>query len=153
MTRREQGEGQFADVCTRCGEVELAGVLDNSEGHTITKVGEGTVIFDGLPNHGPGALLEILEGSVLLNTDAGSAVAANLSIWVTDAQLYIGCNQHLNTLTIGDDGKVVFAGAHVVVLEHLVMDGVDLGGMTLTPEPATFSLLALGSLVLVLRRR
>ena len=135
------------------GEVEFAGAMDNSEGNTITKVGEGTVIFDGLQAHGPGALLEILAGTVFLNTDAGSEVAADLSISVTDAELYFGSDQHLDTLEIGDGGKVVFAGARVVVLEHLVIGGMDLGTATLTPEPATLALVALGGLLLLQRRR
>lgn len=135
------------------GTVRLAGALDNSEGSTITKVGEGTVIFDGLQTHGPGALLDILEGTVFMNTDAGSDAAANSSISVTDAAVYFGCDQHLDTLAIGDGGLVAFAGARVVVLKHLVMDGIDLGAMALTPEPATLVLLAAGGLGMLLKRR
>ena len=131
------------------GDVRLAGLLDNPDGHTMTKVGAGTVIFDGPQAHGPGALLDVLEGTVRLNTDAG----ADLSISVTDAAVYLGCDQHLDTLSIGDGGQVVFAGARVVVLKHLVMDGVDLGGMTLTPEPATLALVGAGALVALVRRR
>ena len=135
------------------GTVRFDGALDDSEGHTITKVGAGTVIFDGLQTYGPGALLEILDGTVFLNTDAGSPGAADLSIWVADAELYFGASQHLDTLTIADGGKVVFAGAQVVVLQHLVMGGMDLGATALTPEPATLGLLALGGAALALGRR
>ena len=135
------------------GAVRLAGALDNSEGHTITKVGGGTVIFDAFQTHGPGALLDVDAGTVYLNTDAGSGTSANLSITVTDAVVRFGANQHLDTLNIGDGGEVVFAGAHVVVLKHLVMGGIDFGATTLTPEPATLSLLALGGALALLRRR
>ncbi len=128
------------------GTLAFGGLFDNAAGETITKTGGGTVTFDGTQVHGPGALLEVLEGTVFLNTDAGSDTAADLSISVTDAALYLGCDQHLDTLTIGDGGKVVFAGARVVVLKHLVMDGVDLGGVTLTPEPTTIALLGVGML-------
>ncbi len=135
------------------GEVRIEGLLDNSEGRVLTKIGEGTVIFDGPQTHGPGALLDILAGTVYLNTDAGSSAAADLSISVADAELYFGASQHLDALTLGDGGKVTLAGAQVVVLEHLVMDDTNLGSMTLTPEPATLVLLALGGLGTLVRRR
>ena len=72
---------------------------------------------------------------------------------VDDAVLNFGCNQHLDTLTIDEGGLVRFTGANVVVLKHLVMDGIDLGAMTLTPEPASLALLAAGLGALVLRKR
>jgi autotransporter-associated beta strand protein len=134
------------------GTVRFSGMLDNAEGHTIMKVGDGIVILDGFQTQGSGALLDVDAGTVLLNSDAGSGTSANLSISVTDAVVKFGSNQHLDTLNIGDGGEVVFAGAHVVMLQHLVMDGIDFGATTLTPEPATLGLLALGGL-LALRRR
>jgi len=76
----------------------------------------------------------------------------NLSILVDDATLNFGCDQRLDTLTINDGGVVRFTGANVVVLKHLVMGGVDLGAMTLTPEPATLALLAVGVLGVLLRQ-
>jgi autotransporter-associated beta strand protein len=131
----------------------LAGPIDNSAGLTITKIGPGAVDFDGPQTYGPGAWLDVFDGTVNLGWGAGSASAADLSIRVTDAVLNFECNQYLDTLSIGDGGKVAFAGAHVVVLKHLVMGGIDFGATTLTPEPATLGLLVLGSLLLVRCRR
>ena len=135
------------------GAVRLAGALDNSDGNTLTKVGDGTAVFDGLQTHGPHALLAVEAGTVTLNTDAGTDSEAWLSISLTNAELTFGCDQHLDTLAIGYGGKVAFAGARVVVLKHLVMGGVDLGATTMTPEPATLWLLAPGVFVMFRRRR
>jgi len=134
----------------------LSGGLSSAPGVVIEKSGDGTLVLSGLQSYGPGTLLEILGGIVLMNTDAsgtGLMADADLSILVADAELYFGCDQHLDTLEIGDGGKVVFAGAQVVVLEHLVIGGMHLGATTMTPEPATLGLLALGGLGVLLRRR
>jgi len=136
------------------GEVRFDGAIANADHHTLIKVGGGTVILEGFQTHGPGSLLEVQDGLLVLNSDAsgtGLMEDAHLSVLVADATLNFGCDQHLDTLDIGDGGKVVFAGANVVVVRHLVISGVDLGGMTLTPEPATGTLLLAG-LALVAQR-
>jgi len=134
------------------GTVRFDGGLDDSAGHTITKVGEGIVVLDGVQAYGPRARLEVEGGTVDLASDAG-ALGANLSISVTDAALHFSADQHLETLDIGPGGEVVFTGAHMVVLNHLVIDRLDLGPMSITPEPATLLLVALGGLGIRLRRR
>jgi len=131
------------------GTVRFEGGLDDAAGCTITKIGDGTVVLAGDQTYADGTLLDVVEGLLRLETDAGDG----LSITVTEAALEFGCNQHLDTLTIGDGGVVRFAGARVVVLEHLVINGFDLGSMTLTPEPATLGLLGLGGAAMLIGRR
>jgi len=123
---------------------------------TFCKMGEGTFEVSGPQNHGPGALLEIQDGLVLLNTDAsgtGDMADADLSILVAGGQLDFGDDQHLDTLTIEDGGLVRLTGANAVVVKNLVINGLALGPTTLTPEPATLALLALGAAATIARRR
>jgi hypothetical protein len=130
----------------------LSATLDDAGGHTITKTGLGALVLGGAAIRGPGALLDVEGGTVDLNADAGIA-GTYLSITVTDAVVTFGSEQHLDTLDIGPGGKVVLAGAHVVVLNDLVMSGFDFGAMTITPEPTTLVLVALGGLGALLRRK
>ena len=123
---------------------------------TFVKDGPGALVINGLQDHVPGALFEILAGMVEMNSDAsgtGLLDDADLSILVTGATLDFGCDQHLDTLEIGNGGLVRLTGAGVVVVKHLVMNGFDLGPMTLTPEPATLALLVMGGLGLLGFRR
>jgi hypothetical protein len=123
---------------------------------TFVKNGDGTLVISGPQDYDPGAILHVLSGTVEMTSDAsgtGLMADADLSILVADATLNFGCNQHLDTLEIADGGLVRLTGANVVVVRHLVMDGVDLGAMTFTPEPATLALLALGGLGVLWRNR
>jgi 3-phytase len=138
------------------GEVRLGGALNNADGHTLVKVGAGTLVLEGLQDHGAGSLLDVRDGLLFLNSDAsgtGLMDDADLSILVADATLHFGCNQHLDTLDIRDGGLVQLTGANVVVVKHLVMDGTDLGATTLTPEPAALLLLSAGCVALAARRK
>ena len=122
-------------------------------GAVLTKDGAGTLIVEGTQVYGTGAVLSILDGTVYLNSDAGSATSANLMLDVAGGVVYFGCDQHLETLHIGNAGKVVLGGAWVAVTGHLIIGDFDLGPMMLTPEPATLGLLALGGLAALARRR
>lgn len=141
--------GSTLDVET--GTVVLRGGLTTEPGSTLGKTGDGRLIVGGAQEHGAGAVFDVLDGTVVFETDAGSE-AATLTLNVTGAEVDFARNQHLDTLSIGDGGTVVFTGAHVVVLNHLVMDGIDYGAATLTPEPAALLLLAAGGLGVLVRR-
>ena len=134
-------------------EVTLSGMFGIDPGAAFGKDGEGTLIIDGPQQHGDGASFDILGGTVDMNTDAGQGGFVDVSILVDDAVLFFGCDQYLDTLALDNGALVRFTGANVVVVQHLVMDGIDLGAATLTPEPATLALLAAGALALLARRR
>jgi len=136
------------------GDVRLDGYLDNTAGHTLVKTGGGTVVLNGPQAHGPGAVLQVTEGCLVLASDAsgtGSMEDAYLEVYVGEAELQVAADQHLDTLDVGAGGLVRLTGAGVVVVRHLVIGGVDLGPATLTPEPATLALLAAGALALLRR--
>ena len=147
-----RASGGTLDVGAGC-VFTVSGAFGIDSGATLTKDGDGMLRVLGLQDNGADSVFNIIDGTVFLNTDAGTDVAANLSISVTDATLYFGHDQHLDTLEIGDGGKVALAGARVVVLNHLVMGGLDLGATVMTPEPTTLGLLALGGLAMLLQRR
>jgi len=148
----------FVDVAA--GDSLLVTWLELGPDATLTKTGAGALTLDGVLACDAGALLDILGGTVWLQTDAGSAATANLSISLTDAELFLACDQHLDTLAIGEGGVVRLAGAGVLVVEHFYIGGLSLGGMTLAagglsavPEPATLALVGAGGLLALLGRR
>jgi len=116
--------GPVLDCADAADLLVLDGWLTISDLTTLTKTGAGTLVVNGPQDH---------EG--------------------TGATVNFGCDQHLDTLALDGVALVCFAGANVVIVKHLVMDGIDLGAATLTPEPATLALLALGGLGVLLRRR
>jgi len=128
----------------------FSGALDSTG--TLTKSGDGTLIVSGTQNYSPGALFDVVNGTLVLMTDAGTQ-GADLRLRVSDATVLFACDQHLDTLILGDGAKAVFAGARVVVLNHLVFGDVDLGAAVLTPEPTALALLASCALGFSARRR
>jgi len=143
-----QGTLQF-DVAA--GILTLAQALHCSD--TLAKSGAGELIIAGSQDYASGAVFDVVGGTVVFDTDAGSPSSATLTLDVTGAEVDFGWDQHLDTLKIGPGGKVVLTGAHVVVVNHLVFDGLDFGAMALMPEPATIGLLAAGLVACLARRR
>lgn len=133
--------------------------LEISADCTLVKAGGGTATFEGPQTHGADALLLVEDGTVNLNTDAGSATEANLDIEVIAGTVNFGSTQHLDELRIGAEGlaRITSGGSKVLVLNFLWIDtgtplGVGGGSQGVVPEPGTLSLLALGGLVLLRRR-
>jgi hypothetical protein len=132
--------------------LRFEGALADAAGLTVTKIGDGTLELAGSQAWGTGSLMDVFGGTVNLATDAGSDMAALLSIEVSSATVNFDANQHLNRLIIGDGGTVVLRQAGVVVVNDLQIGGFDFGQMVITPEPATLGLLAFGGLALMWRR-
>ena len=105
--------------------VRFAATLDNSAGKTITKIGEGRMIFDATQTHGPGALLKVDAGTVDLNADAGSASVHNLAITVNNdaSTVSFGASQHVKGLTLADGTAAIAAGGtKVLTTQSLTLD-------------------------------
>lgn len=120
---------------------------------TLVKDGAGEWAINGAQSYAAGAMLDVEAGTVTFGSDAGSGGTGLLSIDVVGGLVNFDADQHLDTLIIGSGGKVVLRLAHLVVLKDLQMGGVDLGAMTLTPEPATLGLVAFGVVAMAMRRR
>ena len=112
------------DVAEAGDVLLLEGGLTLAPGVTLAKTGLGalTVAATCAQDHNAEAVLAIEGGVVNLDSDAG-AHGAYLSVVVADAELHVGSNQHLDALTLGDGGKVVFAGANGIMLKHLANAG------------------------------
>ena len=141
------------------GLLVCEGTLAIAADCTLVKAGGGTATFDGPQTHGEDALFLVEDGTVNLNTDAGSATEANLDIEVIAGTVNFGSTQHLDELRVGADGlaRITSGGSKVLVLNFLWIDtgtplGVGGASQGLVPEPATLSLLALGGLAMLVRR-
>jgi T5SS/PEP-CTERM-associated repeat protein len=121
------------------GAFTLAGALDNSAGRSIIKSGVGSLILAGTQTHGVGAALQVTEGTVVMNTDAGSAASRNLAVTV-DSSLTFGSTQHLAALNIGAGGNVQLTagGQKNVVTTALTIAGgaAPTGRLDLTTNAA-----------------
>jgi autotransporter-associated beta strand protein len=76
----------------------FSGNITNN-GKAITKSGPGTLTISGAQTHNPNSSLNVTAGTVLLNTDAGSASAKNLAVTVT-SRITANSTQHLKSLNI-----------------------------------------------------
>jgi hypothetical protein len=136
----------------------VLGDLDNQDGKTLTKTGDGALIIDARQEHGTGAVLDVLGGEVEMLTDAGNDIAAHLTVNVdSGAIISFVASQHIQSLNVADGGLARITGGPgtVIVLNSLWLGPVPPGGAgaMAVPEPATLGFLAIGCLLALYRRR
>jgi hypothetical protein len=102
----------------------ISGPLGNSDGHSITKTGTGTIVISGPQSHGSTAKLVHDQGTIAMNSDAGSAAARNLAV-TANSVLNFGSTQHLANLNIGPTAAVQMTpgGNNKLVTGALSIDG------------------------------
>ena len=102
----------------------IGGALDNSAGRTITTSGVGAVIISGSQTHGVGASLVVEDGTLTLNTDAGTNATRNLSLNANSTTNF-GSTQHLAALNVGAGATVMIATGGA---KNLVMGALSIAG-------------------------
>jgi len=113
------------DIDTGTGtKLDLAGVLNNAGGRTLTKTGPGTLAISGPQTHGPGATLAVAGGTVDLNSDAGTSSIFSLTVSVDGAvNANFGATQHLAALNLATgESQLTPGGAKVLVTRGLGID-------------------------------
>jgi len=86
--------------------ITLSAPLSIVSGSNLTKQGTGTLTISGPQNHGAGATLNVAGGTVVINSDAGtaasaaSAAAANLTVRVSGSRVTLGSDQELSGLDV-----------------------------------------------------
>jgi len=106
------------------GTLTLSGPMDNSTGRSITKSGAGPLVLSGAQSHGTGAALLVEQGTLIMNTDAGSAAIRNLAITANSSSTF-GSTQHLAGLSIGASAtaQLTAGGSKNVVTGSLTIAG------------------------------
>ena len=73
--------------------------INNSAGRSIVKTGSGDWRIDGTQTHGAGASLDVQEGRVVFDSDAGIG-GANLAVTVSGGEVKFAVDQALASLTV-----------------------------------------------------
>ncbi|HEV8293616.1 MAG TPA: family 10 glycosylhydrolase, partial [Tepidisphaeraceae bacterium] len=97
-------------------QLNLTGTLNNPAAKTITKIGSGELVINGVQTHGAGSFLNINEGRLTLITNAGNA-GPRLTINVNGtSSLSMNSSQNLAGLNISATTKATLAaGANKVL--------------------------------------
>ncbi|HEX2974228.1 MAG TPA: dockerin type I repeat-containing protein [Tepidisphaeraceae bacterium] len=105
------------------GTLDLAGHLDNTQGKKLLKTGPGLVTLTGPQSHGTGAALVAQEGTLRLDTDAGSVSSRTASLEAAGGRILLTTSQHVASL-YAFDGTIELAAGHNKVI---VADDVSAG--------------------------
>jgi hypothetical protein len=123
------------------GSLTLSGTLNNPLGKPIAKTGPGLVIISGAQSHGTNALLHVEEGTLRVDTDAGSSVSRTLNLLSTGGTTIfnigtIYTSQHLASMDVaGGTVQLATGGNKVIVTGSLNMAGT--GRLDLTNNKLT----------------
>jgi autotransporter-associated beta strand protein len=114
----------FGGTFTNTGTTTTTGTLSTTGAMTSS----GTLTVSGPQTYGPLASLAVTGGKTTLNTDAGTALAANLAVTASGGELVLGSTQHLRSLTVTAPVTVgaaapVSAGNKVLVTQAFSVSG------------------------------
>ena len=120
------------NVFVDAGSTLIFGGSFSTSGKTLTKTGLGEMIVNGAQVHSSGSTLNVNEGKVTLNSNAGVTAQQRLVINVADsAALSLGATQNLIALNLASNASAVLvAGGNKVLktntLSLLPMAKLDL---------------------------
>jgi hypothetical protein len=121
----------------------FSGGITNTVGDSITKLGQGTLVLSGTQSHGNGTSLAVSAGTVVLNSDLGTAATKTVAANVT-GKLTMNTSQHLASLTVNNGGSATLAsnGNRFLHTRGLTLTGtgkLDLANNDLIVETGSFT--------------
>jgi hypothetical protein len=137
------------------GEDLTTGPMSIGAGVTLTKTGTASVHVDGAQSHGANSTLAFTGGTLVMDTDAGSAGSLPLGIHLTNSgtTATFNASQHLRSLSIGSGTRAKMSASgnangilHVQSLSLAASTTLDLTDNDLVVENGNFS--TISSLVL-----
>jgi fibronectin-binding autotransporter adhesin len=98
--------------------ITLSTALNIAAGATLTKTGNGTMMINGVQNHGNGANLVVQTGAVNMGSDAGSDAARNLNVTLngTSTMVFSGAATRLKALNLNGTTQATIASGGNKVL-------------------------------------
>jgi hypothetical protein len=126
-TLKNTGVTQFAgnaslEVATT---FDLPGNFNTAPGAIVTKSGVGTLNIAGAQSHGAGAQLVVQQGTLNMNSNAGTPTSRTLSINATGGAVQFGNSQHLASLRVGDgvNAAITQGGGKVIITDAFAAEG------------------------------